>query len=54
MTGDELLRKYAERFNEAFPLFMAPSDENEIVKIINKALETNTRYKPKQKKGMMY
>ena len=51
---DKLLKEYAERFNEAFPIFMAPPEEDEIIKIIEKSLETNTRYKPKYKKDVLY
>ena len=54
MTGDELLRKYAERFNEAFPLFSFSGDDDEIVKAINHCLETNTPYIPEYDENVDY
>ena len=54
MMLDKLLHEYAERFNEAFPIFAAPAEETEVEKIIKKCLQENVKYKPKYKKDMLY
>ena len=43
---DELLMKYGEKFGEAFPVRMAPGDDDEVMDLIEKCLENGTAYDP--------
>lgn len=43
---DTLLDEYATKFDEAFPVRMAPSDEKEVMGIIERCLKSNTPYDP--------
>ena len=51
---EKLLNEYAERFNEAFPLFSVPNDEKEVLEILQKCLADNKPYKPKREKDVLY
>lgn len=44
---DKLLDKYSEQFEENFPLMMCRTmDEDEIIQIIEKCIETDEPYEP--------
>ena len=44
---DELLKEYAEKFNEEFPIHSCDyADEEELIGIIKGCIARNKRYKP--------
>lgn len=52
---DELLLAYADKFNQNFPLFMLRGiPEDEIIRLIKKAIEDDKPYKPEMQTGALY
>ena len=52
---DELLNKYAEQFDDNFPIFaVRGKNEDEIIKIIQKCLDENKPFEPKYLDGVDY
>ena len=52
---DELLNKYAEQFDDNFPIFaVRGKNEDEIIKIIQKCLDENKHFEPKYLDGVDY
>lgn len=43
---EELIDKYVDKFKEMFPTFVAPSDIEEQMDIIEECLKTGTPYDP--------
>ena len=51
---DDLLKEYAEKFGEAFPLFAFPNDDEILISAIKKCIENNTIYKPEYDGEVLY
>ena len=52
---EESLNKYAEQFDENFPIFLLRNKtENEVIQIVQKCLESNEPYKVEDDKDSDY
>ena len=52
---DELLRKYAEKFNESFPIYGCDyKDEDELAEIIKECIDSDTPYEPEYEEDVDY
>ena len=51
---DKLLFEYAERFNESFPVYSFPGDEDDMIKAMEKSLAENKPYKPNIEEDIDY
>jgi len=52
---DKLLNEYVDKFGENFPLrSMMGRDENEVIEIISKCIESNKKYEANYKDDAVY
>ena len=52
---DNLLREYAEKFGDSFPIYGCDyKDEDELAEIIQDCINTNSPYEPQYKEDIDY
>lgn len=54
MSFDELMEKYIEKFDDVFPVYGYPGDEEEMMEEMKKCLKTGKPYEVKYNPDYVY